>query len=189
MSAIPSDPPRDGDVDAGWDLDEPPVSGSPGSSPTRGGTAQWGDSIVEAVEENRARMRSAPQPTSPVRGGTRPWEDLLPPAVRARYRAVAAAARKRASAVRGPTRRWEDMATFVRQEIDAAKRAATDKGEVDPLDDLPVEDILAMMQLEEQEAGPASQQRPRSSAPDADDDAPSIDVHGEELWDGEDLDK
>jgi hypothetical protein len=178
MAAAPHHEPRQGDLDAGWEdeaSDAQPRSGrSP--CPVRSGTRDWGEDLDAAVDAHRARLRAVTTEQAPARGGTRDWEELLPPAVLARYRAAAAAARARGSAVRGGTRDWDELTRLVNEEI-AAARAGTSPSD-DPLDALAIGDLAALLLGELDQA---------AAAPDAAlDDAPSIVVHGEEPWDGDD---
>ncbi|MEJ7734334.1 MAG: hypothetical protein WKG00_34705 [Polyangiaceae bacterium] len=183
MAAAPHHQPREGNLDAGWEgeaSDAQPRSGrSP--CPVRSGTRDWGDDLDAAVDAHRARLRAVLTRQAPARGGTRDWEELLPPAVLARYRA-AAAARARGSAVRGGTRDWDELTRLVNLEI-AAARAGTSAID-DPLDALAVGDLAALLlgELDQPAAPPAALAAPEATL----DDAPSIVVHGEEPWDGDD---
>jgi hypothetical protein len=180
MTAATDHTPREGNLDAGWEEDEAaeslPRSGrSP--CPVRSGTHDWGDDLDAAVDAHRARLRAVTTNQPPARGGTRDWEELLPPGVLARYRATAAA-RARGSAVRGGTRDWDELTRLVNEEIAAAR--ARSPAEADPLDALAVGDLAALVvgELDGDAAAPA--------ADGTLDDAPSIVVHGEEPWDGDD---
>jgi len=203
MAAAPDQTRRESDPDGGWDDDAGDAQPRSGLSPTpvRSGTRDWGD-LDDAVDAHRARVRALARVEPPPRGGTRDWEELLPPAVLARYRAIAAAARKKVSAVRGGTRDWDELTRLVNAEI-AALRAGAATAE-DPLDALAV-DELATWLLDEEPAPASGAAVARNSskasggsrgAPGAVggeaarddaalDDAPSIVVHGEEPWNGD----